>query len=95
MQGLLEAKKVRLYFSGRVKSRSSEFEIEADKIRINDFVRGEDDKLVLLSNLNGVKIKYKVEDTSKRYKKALETICFSSYSKPQRSSPQSKVKSSW
>ena len=61
MQGLLEAKKVRLYFSGRVKSRSSEFEIEADKIRINDFVRGEDDKLVLICNFSGVKIKYKVE----------------------------------
>ena len=92
MQG--QAKKVRLYFSGRVQNKSSGFELEADKIRINDFVRGEDDRLVLLSNFNGGKIQYKVEDTSKKYKKALETICFSSYSKPQRSSPQSKVKSS-
>ena len=35
-----------------------------------------------------------MEDRSIKYKKALETICFSSYSKPQRSSPQAKVKPS-
>ena len=35
-----------------------------------------------------------MEDRSLKYKKALETICFSSYSKPQRSSPQAKVKPS-
>ena len=35
-----------------------------------------------------------MEDRSIKYKKALETICFSSYFKPQRSSPQAKVKAS-
>lgn len=92
MQGLLENKKIRLYFSGRVKNRNSEFSLEVDKIRIADWTRGGDDGLVVVSIFNESKIHYKVEDTSKMYKKALEKICFSSYSN--NSTPQSKVKAS-
>ena len=74
MQGLLEDKKIRLYFSGRVKKRSSDFDLEVDKILIADWKRGGDDGLVVVSHFNDTRIHYKVADTSKLYKKALEKI---------------------
>ena len=77
----MERENAKLYFSGKIKNRvTGDFELEVDRVRIKIWRRGQDDKLVLICMCEGRVVEYAVESTSKAYRKALGTLCFSAFS---------------